>query len=109
MRRIDVDEIRAADLLPQSIMARRSTDCSWVHLGPCRTWLDFATLGETKPDSGIEQVLVRKGRLSSSVRKGALISVEADSTLASQAVYEPIETIDQRLPLYAYNAFTVKR
>lgn len=54
-------------------------------------------------------MLVRKGRLSSSVRKGALISVEADSTLASQAVYEPIETIDQRLPLYAYNAFTVKR
>jgi hypothetical protein len=66
-------------------------------------------LGETKPDSAIEQVLVGKGRLSSSVRKGALISVEAESTQASQAVYEPIETIDRRLQMYAYNAFAVKR
>ena len=40
---------------------------------------------------------------------GALISDEADSTRASQDVYEPIETIGQRLPPYAYNAFAVTR
>ena len=60
-----------------------------------------------RPGSGIDRVLVKKVRLSSRVKKGDRITVEADSTQESQAVYDLIEAIGKGLALDVYNVTQV--
>ena len=52
--------------------------------------------------SGIEQVSVRKLRLSSKVKKGDRITLEADATENPDAVYALLEQIGKALPLSMY-------
>lgn len=51
------------------------------------------------PASGIDSVRVRKLRLSSSVRKGDRIALEADTTTNPLALYDVIEQAGQAFPL----------
>lgn len=55
-------------------------------------------------DSGIESVRVRKLRLSSTVRKGDRISLEADTTSNALALYDVIEQAGRAFPLELWNA-----
>jgi hypothetical protein len=59
-------------------------------------------------DSGIEHVTVRKLRLSSKVKKGDRITVEADATNNPAAVYELLDQIGRSLPLHLYNVTQVE-
>ena len=61
-----------------------------------------------KPGSGIEKVVVKKVRLSSRARKGDRITVEADPTQQSQAVYDLIDSINEGLPLGQYSVTQVE-
>ena len=53
--------------------------------------------------SGIENVVVKKLRLSSKVKKGDRITLEADSVSNPGAVYELLDTIGKSVPLHLYN------
>ena len=59
-------------------------------------------------DSGIERVAVKKLRLSSRVRKGDRITVEADVSNNSEAVYDPLEQIGPAMPLNLYSVTQVE-
>jgi hypothetical protein len=52
--------------------------------------------------SGIQGVVVRKLRLSSKVKKGDRITVEADANNNPNAVYELLDKIGKCLPLHLY-------
>jgi hypothetical protein len=58
--------------------------------------------------SGIQNVVVRKLRLSSKVKKGDRITVEADAPNDPNAVYELLEKIRKCLPLHLYNVTQVE-
>lgn len=58
--------------------------------------------------SGIESVVVKKLRLSSRVIKGDRITVEADTTDNSNAVYALLEQIGKSVPLHQYNVTQVE-
>jgi hypothetical protein len=58
--------------------------------------------------SGIQDVAVRKLRLSSKVKKGDRITLEADATNNSNAVYELLDQIGKSLPLHLYNVTQVE-
>ena len=58
--------------------------------------------------SGIQDVVVKKLRLSSKVKKGDRISVEADVSGNSGAVYDLLEQIGKSLPLHLYNVAQVE-
>ena len=58
--------------------------------------------------SGIQYVAVRKLRLSSKVKKGDRITLEADATNNPDAVYELLDKIDKSLPLHLYNVTQVE-
>jgi len=60
------------------------------------------------PDSGIEDVRVRKLRLSSRFNKGERITLETDSTKNPQAVYDLMERIGGSIPLGLYNITQVE-
>ena len=53
--------------------------------------------------SGIEQVAVQKLRLSSRIKKGDRITLEADTADNRNAVYELMEKMKSALPLHMYN------
>ncbi len=53
--------------------------------------------------SGIEQVAVQKLRLSSRIKKGDRITLEADTADNRNAVYELMEKTKSALPLHMYN------
>jgi hypothetical protein len=58
--------------------------------------------------SGIGRVAVRKLRLSSKVKRGDRITVEADSTENPDAVYELLDGLSKDLPLGLYNVTQVE-
>ena len=59
-------------------------------------------------ESGIQAVAVKKLRLSSRVKKGDRITLEADASGNAEAVYELLDTIGRSLPLYLYNVTQVE-
>jgi hypothetical protein len=58
--------------------------------------------------SGIQDVAVKKLRLSSKVKKGDRITLEADATNSPDAVYELLDQIGKALPLHLYNVTQVE-
>ena len=58
--------------------------------------------------SGIENVAVRKLRLTSMVKRGDRITLEADSTNNPDAVYELLDKIGKAIPLHLYNITQVE-
>lgn len=58
--------------------------------------------------SGISNVVVRKLRLSSAMRKGDRITLEADTTQDPNAVYALLDAIGKALPLHLYNVTQVE-
>jgi hypothetical protein len=58
--------------------------------------------------SGIEKVIVKKLRLSSRVKKGDRITLEADTSENPDAVYVQLEKIRTSLPLNMYNITQVE-
>lgn len=58
--------------------------------------------------SGIENVLVKKLRLSSRVRKGDRITLEADAMEDSDAIYKLLDKIGQSVPLHLFNVTQVE-
>ncbi len=59
-------------------------------------------------DSGIQNVAVKKLRLSSRVKKGDRITVEADSAQDPYAVYDLLDQIAKSVPLYLHNVTQVE-
>lgn len=60
------------------------------------------------PGSGIEQVAVRKLRLSSKVKNGDRITLEANAKDDPDAVYDLLEKIGKSIPLSMYNVTLVE-
>jgi len=58
--------------------------------------------------SGIESVRVKKLRLSSRVKKGDRVTLEADASQAPDAVYTMLDQISKSLPLNLYNITQVE-
>ena len=58
--------------------------------------------------SGIEEVAVRKLRLSSRVRRGDRITVEADASTHPDAVYDLLEKVGESTPLHRYSVTQVE-
>lgn len=58
--------------------------------------------------SGIESVTVKKLRLSSRVKKGDRITLEADASGNPSAVYDLLEKIGKAVPLHLYNVTQVE-
>ena len=58
--------------------------------------------------SGIEEVTVKKLRLSSRVKKGDRITLEADTSKNHEAVYDLLDRIAKVTPLYLYNVTQVE-
>jgi hypothetical protein len=58
--------------------------------------------------SGIQDVVVRKLRLSSKVKKGDRITLEVDATNNPDAVYELLDKIGKSLPRHLYNVTQVE-
>lgn len=58
--------------------------------------------------SGIESVVVKKLRLSSRVTRGDRITLEADATQDSEAVYTLLDTVGKSVPLHLYNVTGVE-
>ncbi|HCC3245766.1 TPA: hypothetical protein JD771_002483 [Legionella pneumophila subsp. pneumophila] len=58
--------------------------------------------------SGIERVAVKKLRLSSRSTKGVRITLEADITSNSKAVYDQLEVLKKSIPLHLYNVTQVE-
>jgi len=58
--------------------------------------------------SGIEEVTVKKLRLSSRVKKGDRITLEADTSKNPDAVYDLLDQIKRALPLGMYNVTQVE-
>ena len=61
-----------------------------------------------EPASGIEQVVVKMLRLSSKVKAGDRITVEANADENRDAVYELLAKIGQSVPLHLYNVTQVE-
>jgi hypothetical protein len=58
--------------------------------------------------SGIEKVTVRKLRLSSRVKKGERITLEADTSEKPDAVYDLLEEVNKALPTHMFNVTQVE-
>jgi hypothetical protein len=58
--------------------------------------------------SGIENVTLKKLRLSSRITKGDRITLEADATKNSDAVYDLLDKIGKSTPLHLYNVTQVE-
>jgi hypothetical protein len=61
-----------------------------------------------EPGSGIERVVVRKLRLSSRIKHGDRITVEADASKNAQAVHDLLEKLGQSIPIKLYNVTQVE-
>ena len=75
---------------------------------------DLSQLGQRGFDfvygvgSGIEEVAVRKLRLSSRFNKGERITLEADTTDDAEAIYDLLDKIGKATPLHLYNITQVE-
>ena len=58
--------------------------------------------------SGIQNIAVRKLRLSSKVKKGDRITLEADATHNPDSVYDLLDKIGKSVPLHSYNITQVE-
>jgi hypothetical protein len=58
--------------------------------------------------SGIEDVTVKKMRLSSKIKKGDRITLEADTSRNSDAIYDLLDQIAKAIPLNMYNLTLVE-
>jgi len=58
--------------------------------------------------SGIQDAAIKKLRLSSKVKKGDRITVEADAVSNPGAVYDLLDTIGKSVPLHSYNVTQVE-
>jgi len=58
--------------------------------------------------SGIQGVVVKKLRLSSKVKKGDRITLEADATTGPDSVYDLLDKIGKSIPLHLYNVTQVE-
>jgi len=69
---------------------------------------DLGSLGQrsfefaTEPGSGIQDVAIRKLRLSSKAKRGERIIVEADSASNPRAIYDLLDRVGPSLPMSAY-------
>jgi hypothetical protein len=70
----------------------------------CRKGFDFVY----DAGSGIQDVAVKKLRLSSKVKKGDRITLEADAIHNPNAVYELLDKIGKSIPLQLYNVTQVE-
>lgn len=70
----------------------------------CQKGFDFVY----DASSGIQHVAVKKLRLSSKVKKGDRITLEADTTNRPDAVYELLAQIGKSIPLQLYNVTQVE-
>jgi hypothetical protein len=61
-----------------------------------------------KPESGIEDVAVKKLRLSSKVKRGDRLTLEADSSEDRDAVYDLLDRIGKTIPPNLYNLTQVE-
>ncbi len=61
-----------------------------------------------EPGSGIESVVVKKLRLSSRVKKGDRITLEADTSQDPKAVYALLDKVGKSMPLHLYNITLVE-
>ena len=61
-----------------------------------------------RADSGIEKVVVKKVRLSSRIKKGDRITVEADPAQEPEAVYALMETVGKGLPIGLYSVTQIE-
>lgn len=61
-----------------------------------------------EPGSGIESVVVKKLRLSSRVKKGERITLEADTSQDPKAVYALLDKLGKSMPLHLYNVTQVE-
>ena len=59
-------------------------------------------------DTGIQDVAVKKLRLSSKVKKGDRITLEADAIGNPDAVYELLDKVGKSIPLHLYNVTQVE-
>jgi hypothetical protein len=59
-------------------------------------------------ESGIQDIAVKKMRLSSSVKKGDRITLEADTAADKHAVYDLMEKIGRGMPLHLYHVTQVE-
>jgi hypothetical protein len=59
-------------------------------------------------DSGIQNVAVKKLRVSSAVQKGDRITLEADATQNHYAVYDLLDAVGNSIPLHLYNVTQVE-
>jgi len=60
-----------------------------------------------EPQSGIQSVAVKKLRLSSKVVRGDRITVEADASSNSEAIYDLLSKVGQSVPLRLYNVIVL--
>jgi len=58
--------------------------------------------------SGIQDVVVKKLRLSSKVKKGDRITLEADASTGPDSVYDLLDKIGKSIPLHLYNITQVE-
>jgi hypothetical protein len=58
--------------------------------------------------SGIEEVTVKKLRLSSQIKKGDRITLEADTSRNSDAIYDLLDQVGKTIPLSMYNLTQVE-
>ena len=80
-------------------------DASVYDLNPLRT-RGFQFLYE--PGSGIERVAVRRMRLSSRIRHGDRIILEADTSKRDEALYDLLEDAGKSVPVNLYNVTQVE-
>lgn len=61
-----------------------------------------------EPGSGVQDVVVRKLRFSSKVKKGDRITLEADTNQNSDAIYDLLADLRKSLPMHLYNVTQVE-
>ncbi len=95
----------ATAILKLSDLPPDPTDDRVYDLNPLRE-RDFQF--DYDPASGIQGVAVKKLRLSSKMKKGDRITVEADASGNPYAIYDLLDKIGKSLPLYLYNVTQVE-
>ena len=68
-----------------------------------QTFIKIIQSFKYKAESGIEEVAVKKLRLSSKVKKGDRIILEADTSKDQGAAYDLLDQLDKAIPLHMYN------
>jgi hypothetical protein len=61
-----------------------------------------------EPGTGIQSVAVKKLRLSTKVKKGDRITLEADASAKRDAIYDLLEKVGKSVPLQVYNVTQVE-